>query len=212
MDRAADDRARSVVLIGTALAALAVGGWWWHAAAPAPVAGPVSPPASTPSVSTELDRVLARLEPEARVTVRIDSETGEAVRVDSDPRTATDPERGAVADLDADVGVLVPGSDLPSFRGTIWREERELAPGEERTRQASDDGSRFLLQYRCTRPGALAVTSTGAEIAGPPRIDCDGTLASARVLPGGGPFRVSLSAVGDQPIDVAAQLVALPPS
>ncbi|MFY1618169.1 hypothetical protein [Micromonospora sp. WMMD736] len=212
MSAAGDDRLRSAVLVGMALGALAVGGWWWRAAAPAPVAGPVRPPASTPSVSTEMDRVLARVEPEARVTVRIDAETGEAVEVRSDRRVVVDPETGEVADLDADVGVLVPGSDLPSFRSTIWREQRELTPGEARTRQASDDGSRFLLQYRCTRPGTLAVTSTGAEIAGPPRIDCDGTLASARVLPGGGPFRVSLSAVGDRPIDVEAQLVALPPS
>ncbi|MEU7927288.1 hypothetical protein [Micromonospora sp. NPDC049107] len=213
MDAGADDRLRSAVLVGAALAALAVGGWWWHAAAPAPVAGPVSSPVVAPSVSTELERILTRIEPGERgVTVRIDPETGEAVRVGGNSRIAIDAETGATADVDGDVGILVPGSDLPSFRNTIWREQRELAPGEERTRQASDDGSRFLLQYRCTRPGTLAVTSTGAEIAGPPRIDCDGTLASARLLPGGGPFRVSLSAVGDQPIDVEAQLVALPPS
>ncbi|MGC4852645.1 hypothetical protein ACLQ24_04455 [Micromonospora sp. DT4] len=212
MDAGADDRLRSAVLVGVALAALAVGGWWWRAAAPAPAAGPVSPPVVAPSVSTELERSLARLAPEERVTVRVDPQTGEAVRVRSDPRVVIDPETGAIADIEDGVGVLVPGSDLPLFRETIWREQRELAPGEERTRQASDDGARYLLQYRCTRPGTLAVTSTGAAIAGPPRIDCDGTLASAEVLPGGGLFRVSLSAVGDWPIDVQAQLVALPPS
>ncbi|WP_435205385.1 hypothetical protein [Micromonospora sp. bgisy143] len=212
MSAAGDDRVRSAVLVGMALGALAVGGWWWRAAAPAPVAGPVRPPVVAPSVSTELERFLARVEPGEQLTMRVDPQRGEVVRVDGNRRVVINPETGEATDIDGDVGVLVPGSDLPSFRSTIWREERELAPGEERTRQASDDGSRFLLQYRCTRPGALAVTSTGAEIAGPPRIDCDGTLASARVLPGGGPFRVSLSAVGDQPIDVAAQLVALPPS
>ncbi|MEU0549627.1 hypothetical protein [Micromonospora sp. NPDC005979] len=213
MDAGADhDRLRSAVLVGVALGALAVGGWWWRAAAPVPVAGSVRPPVVAPSVSTELERVLARLEPESRVTMRVDSQRGEVVRMDGDRRVVIDPETGEATDLGADVGVLVPGSDLPSFRSTIWREQRELAPGEERTRQASDDGSRFLLQYRCTRPGTLAVTSTGARLAGPARIDCDGTLASARLLPGGGPFRVSLSAVGDQPIDVEAQLVELPPS
>ncbi|MET8527354.1 hypothetical protein [Micromonospora sp. NPDC005172] len=212
MDAAADDRLRSVVLVGVALAALALGGWWWRAAAPAPVAGPVGPPVVAPSVSTELERIVASGVPEDRVTVWVDPQTGEAVRLGGDRGRVIELETDASADTGADVGVLVPGSDLPSFRDTIWREQRELAPGEERTRQASDDGARYLLQYRCTRPGTLAVTSTGAEIVGPPRIDCDGTLASAQVLPGGGPFRVSLSAVGDRPIDVQAQLVALPPS
>ncbi|MET8279761.1 hypothetical protein [Micromonospora sp. NPDC005174] len=208
MDAAADDRLRSVVLVGVALAALALGGWWWRAAAPAPV----GPPVVAPSVSTELERIVASGVPEDRVTVWVDPQTGEAVRLGGDRGRVIELETDASADTGADVGVLVPGSDLPSFRDTIWREQRELAPGEERTRQASDDGARYLLQYRCTRPGTLAVTSTGAEIVGPPRIDCDGTLASAQVLPGGGPFRVSLSAVGDRPIDVQAQLVALPPS
>ncbi|MGC4771586.1 hypothetical protein ACLQ25_21780 [Micromonospora sp. DT44] len=208
MDAGADDRLRSAVLVGAALAALAVGGWWWHATAPAPGAAPVV----GPSVSTELERILASGVPEDRVAVWVDPQTGESIRMGGDRGRVIELDSDASTDLGADVGVLVPGSDLPSFRGTIWREQRELAPGEERTRQASDDGSRFLLQYRCTRPGTLAVTSTGAEIVGLPRIDCDGTLASARLLPGGGPFRVSLSAVGDRPIDVEAQLVALPPS
>ncbi|MFG3557899.1 hypothetical protein ACGGAQ_26320 [Micromonospora sp. NPDC047557] len=206
MDAATDDRLRSAVLAGVTLAALAVGGWWWRAAAPAPV----GVPSAEPSVSTELERFLANGVPEGRVTLQVNPETGEAVRVEGRP-PLVDPETGTVIDLGDDQGVLSPGSDLPSFRATIWREQRELTPGQGVTRQSSDDGSRFLLQYRCTRPGTMAVTSTGAEIVGPPRIDCDGTVASAEVLPGGGPFRVSLSAVGDKPIDVEAQLVALPP-
>ncbi|MCF0093498.1 hypothetical protein [Micromonospora sp. MH99] len=208
---AADGRLRSAVLAGVTLAALAVGGWWWRAAAPTPMAGPVGVPSAEPSVSTELERVLARGVPEGRVTVRVDPETGEAVRVES-RSPLVDPATGTVVDLGDDQGVLSPGSDLPSFRMMVWREQRELTPGQEVTRQSADDGSRYLLQYRCTRPGTLAVTGTGAGIAGPPRIDCDGTLASAEVLPGGGPFRVTLSAVGDEPIDVQAQLVALPPA
>ncbi|MGQ5259283.1 hypothetical protein ACTWLT_00850 [Micromonospora sp. ZYX-F-536] len=210
MDAAADDRLRSAVLAGVTLAALAVGGWWWRTAAPAPVAGPVGPPTAEPSVSTELERVMATAVPGERVTVRVDPETGEGFRVQSAPRAMIDPTTGMITDIDGDPGLLFSEGDLPSFRETIWREQRELVPGQGMTRQSTDDGARYLLQYRCTRPGAMAVTSTGAEIAGPPRIDCDGMIASAEVLPGGGPFRVSLSAVGDRPVDVEAQLVALP--
>ncbi|MET8231096.1 hypothetical protein ABZS77_10510 [Micromonospora sp. NPDC005298] len=207
----AEDRLRSAVLVGATLAALAMGGWWWRAAAPAPMAGPVGPPSAGPSVSTELERVLASAAPGERVTVAVDPQTGEAARVRSGSTVIIDSATGAVTDIEGDAGVFSPGSDLPSFRETVWREDREIAPGEGVTRQSADDGARYLLQYRCTRPGTMAVTSTGAEIVGPPRIDCDGLVASAEVLPGGGPIRVSLSAVGDRPVDVQAQLVALPP-
>ncbi|KAB1944595.1 hypothetical protein F8271_08885 [Micromonospora sp. ALFpr18c] len=206
----ADDRLRSVVLVGVTLAVLAVGGWWWRAAAPAPTAGSAGPPTAASSVSTDLDRVVASGALDERVTMRVDPQTGDIISFQRRP-SLIDPTTGALTGIDSDEGVLSSGSDLPSFHQTIWREDRELAPGQGLTRQASDDGSRYLLQYRCTRPGAMAVTGTGAEIAGPPRIDCDGSVASAEVLPGGGPFRVSLSAVGDQPIDVEVQLVALPP-
>ncbi|TNH31025.1 hypothetical protein FHG89_04350 [Micromonospora orduensis] len=175
------------------------------------MAGPVGPPSDEPSVSTELERALVSAAPGERVTVWVDPQTGEAVRVPSGSRVVIDSATGAITDIEGDQGVLSPGSDLPSFRETVWREDRELTPGQGLTRQAADDGSRYLLQYRCTRPGTMAVTSTGAEIAGPSRIDCDGSVASAEVLPGGGPFRVSLSAVGDQPIVAQAQLIGLPP-
>ncbi|MCX5068011.1 hypothetical protein OOJ91_19395 [Micromonospora lupini] len=203
---AGDDRLRSAVLAGVAVAALAVGGWWWRAAAPETAAGSAGPstatPSAGPSVSTALERLLASEVPEDRVTVRINPESGEVVEFES--RSAVDPQTGkTLGSEDA------PG-DLPVFRETIWREQRELPPGEGVTRQASADGAHYVLQYRCTRPGALAVTGTGAEIAGPPRIDCDGAVATAEVRPGRGPFLVSLSAVGDEPIDVEAQLVAIP--
>lgn len=201
----ADDRLRSAVLAGVAVAALAVGGWWWRAAAPETTAGSARPeatPSTGPSVSTALERLVAAGVPEERVTFRVDPESGEAVEVERRP--AIDPQSSrTLGSEDA------PG-DLPVFLSTIWREQRELAPGEDVTRQASNDGSHYVLQYRCTRPGTLAVAGTGAEIAGPARIDCDGAVATADVLPGNGPFRVSLSAVSDQPIDVEAQLVATP--
>ncbi|MBM0235584.1 hypothetical protein JNW91_29715 [Micromonospora sp. STR1_7] len=212
----ADDRLRSAVLVGVTLAALAVGGWWWRAAAPAPMAGPADPsvgtPTAGPTVSTALERLLASAAPDTRVTLRME---GERIVGGGPTGVTIDPETGMVTEIDgAAAGTFYqpdPTGGLPRFGQTTWREQRELAPGEGLIRQSGDDGSRYLLQYRCTRPGTLAVTSTGAEIAGPPRIDCDGATASAEVRPGGGPFRVSLSAVGDQRIDVEAQLVALPP-
>lgn len=139
----------------------------------------------------------------------MDPKTGAVIRVESRPWAVVDPATGSISDIEGDPAVLFPAGDLPPFNETIWREERELAPGQGLTRQAGNDGARYLLQYRCTRPGTMAVTSTGAEIVGRPRIDCDGTIATAEVLPGGGPFRVSLTAV-DRPIDIQAQLVALP--
>lgn len=210
----ADDRLRSVVLFGAAVAVLVAGGWWWRAAAPASTAGTAVPSAAAvpsvgPSISTPMERLLAEEEPDERVTVRMDPNTGEVLRVRKDSHVVLDPATGSITDIEGDPAVLFPAGELPSFQMTIWREERELAPGQDVTRQASDDGSRYLLQYRCTRPGTLAVTSDEAKINGQPRIDCDGTVANAEVLPGGGPFRVSLSAV-DRPIVIQAQLVALP--
>ncbi|MCG5437386.1 hypothetical protein [Micromonospora foliorum] len=214
MDATADDRLRSVVLFGAAVAVLVVGAGWWRAAAPASTAGAAVPSAAAvpsvgPSVSTPMERLLAVEEPDERVTVRMDPNTGEVLRVRSDSRVVIDPATGSITDIEGDPAVLFPAGDLPSFQETIWREERDLAPGQGLTRQAGNDGARYLLQYRCTRAGALAVTSTEAKINGPARIDCDGTIAHADVLPGGGPFRLSLSAV-DRPIDIQAQLVALP--
>ncbi|MFI6232246.1 hypothetical protein ACIBD9_01640 [Micromonospora sp. NPDC050784] len=214
MDATSDDRLRSMVLFGAAVAVLVVGAGWWRAAAPASTAGTAGPSAAVPSVgpsvSTPIERFLLEDEPDERVTVRMDPNTGEVLRVRSGPRAVIDPATGSITDIDGDPAVLFPAGDLPSFHETIWREHRELAPGQDVTRQASDDGARYLLQYRCTRPGTMVVTSTGAGIVGRPRIDCDGMIANAEVLPGGGPFRLSLSAV-DRPIDIQAQLVALPP-
>nr|WTA67469.1 hypothetical protein OHB51_34450 [Micromonospora sp. NBC_00855] len=214
MDVTSDDRLRSVVLFGAAVAVLVAGGWWWRAAAPASTAGTAVPSAAAvpsvgPSISTPMERLLAEEEPDERVTVRLDPNTGEVLRVRKGSHVVLDPATGSITDIEGDPAVLFPAGELPSFQMTIWREERELAPGQDVTRQASDDGSRYLLQYRCTRPGTLAVTSDEAKINGQPRIDCDGTVANAEVLPGGGPFRVSLSAV-DRPIVIQAQLVALP--
>ncbi|MEU7975626.1 hypothetical protein AB0B48_26695 [Micromonospora sp. NPDC049089] len=213
MDVTADDRLRSVVLFGAAAAALVVGGWWWHSAAPSSTPAAAVPPTAAPSaersVSTPLERLIAAEEPEARITARMDPDTGEVIRVESSPRTVIDLETGSIVDIEGDPALLFRSGDLPSFNETVWREQREIAAGQEVTRQANDSGARYLLQYRCTRPGTLALTSDEAKINGQLRIDCDGTIANAEVLPFGGPFRLSLSA-GDRPIDIQAQLVVLP--
>ena len=78
-------------------------------------------------------------------------------------------------------------------------------------RQSADNGARHLLQVRCTRLGSLAVKGSPAlGLAGSPRIDCDGTIATAVVLPDGGRIRVSLVSTAGQPVDVQAQLVTVP--
>jgi len=216
VDATADDRLRSVMLFGAAAAVLVVGGWWWRAAAPVSTAGTAVPSAAAvpsvgPSVSTPLERLIAaEAEPEERITARMDPDTGEVIRVRGGPHAVIDPATGSITDIEGDPAALFAPGDLPPFKETIWREERDLAPGQEVTREAGNHGARYLLQYKCTRPGTMAVTSDEAKINGPLRIDCDGMTAHAEVLPFGGPFRVSLSAV-DRPIDIQAQLVALPP-
>ncbi|MBM7491304.1 hypothetical protein JOD64_002526 [Micromonospora luteifusca] len=206
MDPTTDDRLRSVVLVGVTVAALVAGGWWWRAAAPTPAASSARPPAATPSVEptvSSLERLLPSTEPDDSVTFRVDPETGEVLEIRRPTRTF-DPQVGAT------LGTGDAPGDLPVFEGTIWRQQGELIPGQDVTRQSTNDGARYLLQYRCTRPGAMMVTSTGAAIAGPSHIDCDGTMATAEVLPAGGPIRVSLTALGDHPIDAEAQLFVMP--
>ncbi|MFF4878478.1 hypothetical protein [Micromonospora sp. NPDC000668] len=215
MDSEADDRLRSAVLAGVALAALAVGGWWWRAAAPAPTAGPATAaPTAGPTVSTALDRVLASGVPGEGVTALVDPETGEATEVRRAPGVSIDPETGWITDIDGDSGEFFFQGDasggLPRFSETIWRERATLTPGQPVTRQSADDGARYLLQYRCTGPGAMLLVITGAQIAGSPRVDCDGTVSVSEVDATGGLIRVSLSTAGEQPVEVEAQLAALP--
>ncbi|MFF0468932.1 hypothetical protein ACFYPX_16060 [Micromonospora zamorensis] len=213
MDTTADDRLRSAVLVGAAVAVLAVGGWWWQAAAPASTARSAAPsetaPSTGPSVSTALERALVTGVPGERLTMRVD-ESGEVVSISDGVRTEIDPETGKIVDIDGNLAAFFFEGDLPSFQETIWRERAALAPGQSVVRQAPGDSGRHLLQYRCTRPGAMLVSVSGAGLAGPSQIDCDGTVASAEVLAHGRPFRVSLSAAGEREIDIQAQLVLLP--
>ncbi|WP_433648735.1 hypothetical protein ACQP2C_17130 [Micromonospora zamorensis] len=213
MDTTADDRLRSAVLVGAAAAVLAVGGWWWQAAAPASTARSAAPsetvPSTGPSVSTALERALVTGVPGERLTMRVDA-SGEVVSIPEDAWPEIDPETGKIVDIHGDPAGLSFQGDLPSFRDAVWQERAALAPGQSVVRQAPGDSGRHLLQYRCTRPGAMLVSVSGAGLAGPSQIDCDGTVASAEVLAHGRPFRVSLSAAGEREIDVQAQLVLLP--
>ncbi|MEU7654724.1 hypothetical protein [Micromonospora taraxaci] len=202
-----DDRLRSAVLWGAAVAVLAAGGGWWHAAAPAPTAGPST---AAPSEPVPLDRPLVTsVEPGERFTIRFD-ESGEIVSGPQGFWAEIDAATGVVTGVEGNPGRIFFRDGLPAFRETVWRERAALAPGERMVRQSAEGAARLLLQYRCTRPGSLTVTVVGAGLAGPSEIDCDGTVANARVLSHGRPFRVALSATGEREVDVEAQLVELP--
>ncbi|MEU7677850.1 hypothetical protein AB0C42_23920 [Micromonospora taraxaci] len=205
-----DDRLRSAVLWGAAVAVLVAGGGWWHAAAPAPTAVPAGPPTAAPSEPTPLDRALVTsIEPGERLTVRLD-DSGDIVSVPRGFWAEIDAATGVVTGVEGNPGRIFFRDGLPAFRETVWRERAALAPGERMVRQSAEGAARLLLQYRCTRPGSLTVTVVGAGLAGPSEIDCDGTVANARVLSHGRPFRVALSATGEREVDVEAQLVELP--
>ncbi|MEU8328329.1 hypothetical protein [Micromonospora sp. NPDC048839] len=210
MDATAEGRLRSAVLFGATAALLVAGGWWWRSAAPAPVARPpgtAATPVAGPSVSTPLERALVR---GIGATARVDGETGAVVRAVDAPRAVLDPASGEIIDIEGDPSWLFFQGELPSFRETIWQERAVLVPRQRIVRQAGGGDSRYLLQYRCTRPGTLSVTVIEAESAGPSEIDCDGTITSAEVFSHGRPFRVSLSTGGVREIDIEAQLVGLP--
>ncbi|MBQ0903550.1 hypothetical protein [Micromonospora sp. U21] len=212
MDAGPDDRLRSAALVVVAVAALAVGRWWWRAADPAPTVQP----APTPTV--RLDEIgpngTPSGAPDVRRTVRVDTRTGEIVREGESSTVQIDPETGMNTDVDGPPGEFLyqgdPTDGLPRFSETIWQERATLTPGKSVIRQSTDDGGRYLLQYRCTRPGAMLLVVTGARLTGPSGIDCDGTVSTAEVNPIGGPIRVSLSTAGEEPVDAEAQLVALP--
>ncbi|MET8349644.1 MULTISPECIES: hypothetical protein [unclassified Micromonospora] len=212
MDAAADDRLRSAALVGVALAALAVGGWWWRAAAPAATAQPAPTPTVRPDEIGPGSGTPSGV-PDVRRTVQLDSETSVIAREGETSSVWIDPETGRITDLDGPADEFVsqgdPADGLPGFSATIWRERATLTPGKSVIREASGDGGRYLLQYRCTRPGGMLVVVTGARLTGPSRIDCDGALNMADVDAIGGPIRVSLSTAGEEPVDVEAQFVEL---
>ncbi|MEU5789245.1 hypothetical protein ABZ754_16145 [Micromonospora purpureochromogenes] len=208
MDDRADDRLRGGLLAAAALLAVtAGGGWWW---ANSPPTGPygvtlgasAAPRGVVPSRPPEtLDEVLVA-HPGTAVRVHVDGETGRVIEATELPGEASDPA-------------------LPRFTDTLWREHLTLTPGQEPVRRESlPDGARHLLQYRCTGPGELLISIVRGPDTDTVRTTCDGErgefdLPHARepgpALPArSAPTRVELSAVGPRPVQVQAQLVAVP--
>ncbi|NJP35782.1 hypothetical protein [Micromonospora thermarum] len=99
---------------------------------------------------------------------------------------------------------------LPSV-DVVWRSRATITPGDGLIRRSyARDGDRYLLQFRCTGPGELLIVIDGARYAGPMTSGCGGPVTTATEVTGvGGPVQISLSTVNDQPVRVAAQLVAL---
>ena len=207
MDDRADDRLRGGLLAVAALLAVTTGAAWWWANSPATgppgVAVGASPPPRgvVPSRSPEtLDEVLA-------------AHPGTAVRVhvDADGRVIE------ATELPGEAGDLA----LPGFTDTLWREHLTLTPGEEPVRRESlADGTRHLLQYRCTGPGELLISIVRGPNMDTARTTCGGELGELELPepmePGDAPpeqpplNRVEFSAVGPRPVQVEAQLVAVP--
>ncbi|SCE80473.1 hypothetical protein GA0074696_0963 [Micromonospora purpureochromogenes] len=208
MDDRADDRLRGGLLAAATLLAVAVGGGWWWANSPA--TGPhgvalgasAAPRGVVPSRSPQtLDEVLAA-NPGTAVRVHIDAETGRVIEA---------------TELPGEAGDLA----LPGFTDTLWREHMTLAPGEEPVRRESlVDGARQLLQYRCTGPGELLISIIRGPNMDTSQTNCDGELGELELPewmePGDAPpeqpllNRVEFSAVGPRPVQVEAQLVAVP--
>ncbi|GAB3176911.1 hypothetical protein FHX75_121532 [Micromonospora palomenae] len=208
MDDRADDRLRGGLLAAAALLAVAAGGaWWW---ANSPTTGPhgvsvgasPAPRGVIPSRSPEtLDEVLAA-HPGTAVRVHIDGETGRVIEATELP--------GEASDL-----------ALPRFTDTLWREHLTLTPGQEPVRRESlPDGARHLLQYRCTGPGELLISIVHGPDTDTAWTTCDGERGELELphpmepgpaLPAqSAPTRIELSAVGPRPVQVQAQLVAVP--
>ncbi|MEU4713401.1 hypothetical protein AB0F73_07075 [Micromonospora purpureochromogenes] len=204
----ADDRLRGGLLAAAALLAVAAGGAWWWVNSPATgppgvaVGASGAPRGVVPSRSPEtLDEVLAA-HPGTAVRVHIDAETGRVIEATELP--------GEGSDL-----------ALPRFTDTLWREHLTVIPGQEPVRRESlPDGARHLLQYRCTGPGELLISIIRGPNTDTARTTCDGELGELNLphptepepaLPAqSAPTRIEFSAVGPPPVQVQAQLVAVP--
>ncbi|MEV0805585.1 hypothetical protein [Micromonospora sp. NPDC050200] len=192
----ADDRLRGGVLAVAALLALAAGGGWWRATAPAtgphPVAVGTSPRGVGPSGPPEnLDEVLAA-DPGTAVRVVIDAETGRVLE-----RTELPGDGHAVR--------------LPRFTDTLWRERLTLTPGQRPVRRESlADGARHLLQYRCTGRGELLISIVHGSYRDTGRTTCDGELIGLELPDPLAPTRIEFSAVAPGPVEAEAQLVTVP--
>ncbi|WFE62662.1 hypothetical protein [Micromonospora sp. WMMD714] len=179
------DRLRGAVLAGAALVALLTGGWWWSASAPTTApAGAVRAVTPRPSAGVEATR---------RVVV-LDLRTGRVLE-------STELTGGSG---DPDVG-------LPTFTDTQWRERMTLGSGGVPVRRESAaDGARHLLQYRCSGDGTLLVSVLHDDPPHRRQADCDGELVAWELTGPDGRTRLEFSAVGPGPVELEAQVVAVP--
>ncbi|MFJ6196034.1 hypothetical protein [Micromonospora sp. NPDC092111] len=179
------DRLRGVVLAGAVLLVLAGGGWWWWANAPATGGAARAAPTASPARSTPQD---------AARRVVIDVRTGRVVGSTALSGPAGDPDVG-----------------LPSFTDTMWRERMTLVPGRPPVRRESPaDGARHLLQYRCSGGGALLISILHDRRTEHRQSDCDGELVVLDPTGADGRTRLEFSAVQSGPVELEAQVVALP--
>ncbi|PZG17612.1 hypothetical protein C1I95_15160 [Micromonospora craterilacus] len=201
-------RLRGVLLAAVGAAALAVGGWWWQAEAPAPA----------PSGLRADVRVVPDGTPHATELWRVDPGTGVVIAPDAaaDSSVLLDAETGTVLRLDGDTeggaiepGLGYPGAWPPDGRDVLWTERATLGPGEMATRQAQmTDGQVYLLRSTCTGSGELLVVVTGARAGDPMNIGCDGSVVMTEVIGSGDPVQVSFSTAGTEPVQLEAQLAA----
>lgn len=191
--RMADDRVRGALLAGLALAATAVGAWWWQASAP--VLGPAPGAGPSPSTSAFLER---------GVRVAVDPQTGQL-------RGEADPDAGVVFRLEPDAGVAFPpGPDGAVERTeTVWQEQSHLDPGDGPLVRQSNPapGERQLLTISCTGSGTVTVHFLGSDEAGPLTATCAAVTVHS-LTASGGPLLVRFTVAGGG-VDLNARLAAV---
>ncbi|GAA0378377.1 hypothetical protein GCM10009541_21090 [Micromonospora gifhornensis] len=199
MDVDAISRLRGALLVGIGVAALALGGWWWRAEAPAsPPAGERTEVASEDAV-WQADRSRFRQEPGTSSSIVIESTTGTVL---VDPHTGQ--VIGSVAESDAGRG---------AGRGTarhaaVWTERASLNAGTALARESRlDRDERNVLVFSCTGPGELLVTVVGARAGDPLTAACDGTVITTEMVGTGANVTVLFSTAGAAPLQLVARLV-----
>lgn len=188
----ADDRVRGALLAGLALAALAVGGWWWRQAVPA--TGPV------PAALASAPATPAPPAPESALGVVIDESDGQIIgstEADPDEPVVIHQESGAPQET------MIPH--------VVWQDRSHLEAGQDPlVRQTTPSpGARYLLMAGCTGPGKLSVTFSGSSGDGPGQpVTCSGPPLIVTLVASGGPLAVRF-AVTDGEVDLDARLSAL---
>ncbi|MFI7021249.1 hypothetical protein ACIBMZ_00820 [Micromonospora sp. NPDC049900] len=218
-------RLRGALLAGVAVVALAAGGGWWQATAPA---GPTS--SSVPQASgwqvdpltggwTRQYRGTDSPRPEATATFRVDAATGASFWVD--PATGSslvfetrDGRRRVLAGAGSG-DVSVPETGEPGRRragggNVVWIDRSTLRAGEPVVRRARvADGDQLTLLVNCTGSGEVSVAVDGARGAFyPHRVECTGALSTIGITGAGGPLRVTFYPGEAAQAQLVARLIA----